>query len=101
MKVVLIHKPLSLMPPDMMKAGIELGKKIMAQPEAMVPGGKSLASYYAQALWCIFCVWEAPSLEAMMPLAEQLKMLGWNTEIIPVDEAEVAMSKIEKAMASM
>jgi hypothetical protein len=27
MKVVVIHKPLGLMPPDMMKAGVELGKK--------------------------------------------------------------------------
>jgi hypothetical protein len=73
----------------------------MAQPEAMVPGGKSIASYYDRALWSIFCIWEVPSLEAMMPLAEQLKMLGWDTDIIPVDEAEVAMPKIEKAMASI
>jgi hypothetical protein len=101
MKVVLIHKPLSLMPPDMMKAGLEMAKQIQARPEAMVPGGKALASYYARALWCIFCVWEVPSVEAMLPLAEQLKMLGWNTDIIPVDEAEVAIQKLEKAMASM
>ena len=101
MKVFLIHKPLSLMPPDMMKAGIEMAKKIQAQPGAVVPGGKPIASYYARTIWAIFCIWEVPSLEAMLPLAEQLKMLGWNTEIFPVDEAEVAISKLEKAMASM
>jgi hypothetical protein len=85
----------------MMKAGVELDKKILAQREAMVPGGKPIASYYARDLWRIFCIWKVPSLEAMMPLGEQLKMLGSDTDIIPVDEAEVAIPKIEKAMASM
>jgi hypothetical protein len=98
MEVVCIHKPLSLMPPEMMAAGLELGKKIQAKPEEMIPGGKVKGSYYARALWAIYCVWEVPSVESLMPVAEQLKMVGWNTEIIPVDEAEVALQKLEKAM---
>jgi len=37
-----------------------------------------------------------------MPVAEQLKVLGWNTDIIPVDKPEVALQKIGMAMqASM
>ena len=39
MKVVLIHKPLSLMPPDMMKAGIELGKKSWLSRRQWCPAG--------------------------------------------------------------
>jgi hypothetical protein len=102
MEFVIIHKPVSLMPPEMMAAGLEMAKQIEADPEKMVPGGKAIASYYARALWCIFCIWEAPSLEALLPLAEQLKMLGWNTDIIPVDKPKVAIQKIEMAMqASM
>jgi len=98
MEVVCIHKPVSLMPPEMMAAGLELGKKIQAKPEEMIPGGKVIASYYARALWAIYCIWEVPRVESLMPMAEQLKMLGWNTEVIPVDKAELAIQKFEKAM---
>ena len=101
MEVVLIHKPIGVMPPEMMAAGLEMAKQVLASPEKVVPGGKAIFSYYARAMWCIFCGWEVQSLESMLPLAEQLKMLGWNTEIIPVDKAEVAIQKLEKAMASM
>ena len=101
MEVVLIHKPLSLMPPEMMAAGLEMAKQIQTSPEKMVPGGKAIFSYYARAMWCIFCGWEVQSLESLMPLTEQLKMLGWDTEIIPVDKAGVAIEKLEKAMASL
>ena len=45
MEVLLIHKLLGLVPPEMMAAGLEIGKKLLANPEAMVPGGKSIASY--------------------------------------------------------
>jgi len=102
MEFVLIHKPISLMPPEMMAAGLDMAKKIEAKPEEMVPGGKAIASYYARTLWRIFCIWEVPSIEALLPLAEQLKMLGWDTDIIPVDKPKVAIQKIEMAMqASM
>jgi len=30
MEFVLVHKPISLMPPDMIKAGLEMAKKIQA-----------------------------------------------------------------------
>ena len=100
MEFVLIHKPISLMPPEMMKAGIQLGKKLLAAPGELVPGGKVIASYYARAIWCIFCIWEVPKVESLMPVAEQLKMLGWNTEIIPVEKAADALQKLECAMAS-
>ena len=55
-----------------------------------------------RAIWCIFRIWEVPSIESLMPVAEQLKVLGWNTDIIPVDKPEVALQKIGMAMqASM
>lgn len=101
MEFVLIHKPVSLMPPEMMAAGLEMAKKIQASPSDMVPGGKQIASYYARAMWCIFCIWEVPSMESLMPISEQLKLIGWNTEIIPVEKAEVALQKLEAVMASM
>ena len=101
MEFILIHKPLSLMSPEMMAAGLEMAKQIQSSPEKVVPGGKAIFSYYARAIWCIFCGWEVPKLESLMPLAEQLKMLGWDTDIIPVDKAEVAIQKIETAMASL
>jgi hypothetical protein len=33
------------------------------------------------------------------PVTEQMNLAGWDTEVIPVDRAEVAMAKMEKAMA--
>ena len=101
MTFIMVHKPLGVLPPEMMATGLEMGKKIAANPEAVVPGGKCICSYYACSQWLIFCVWESPKLEILLPLTEQMKMVGWNTEIIPVDETGVALQKIEAAMASM
>ena len=63
--------------------------------------GKVIASYQARAEWAMFCIWEVPNVEALMPFVEQLRMLGWNTEVIPVDKAEAAVEKFEKAMEAL
>ena len=101
MEVLLIHKLLGVVPPEMMAAGLEVGKKLEANPGAIVPGGKLIASYSARGLSLIVCIWEVPSMEALMPLIEQMNMLGWETDTIPVDKMGVAIPKFEKALQAM
>ena len=101
MEVLLIHKPAGLLPPEMMAASLEIGKKLEASPEEFVPGGKMIASYSARGLSMIVCIWEVPSMEALMPLEEQMNMLGWETDTIPVEKMEVAIPKFEKALQAM
>ena len=101
MEVLLIHKLMGVVPPEMMAAGLEIGKKIMTNPGEVVPGGKLIASYSARGLSMIVCIWEVPSMEALMPLEEQMNMLGWETDTIPVEKMEVAIPKFEKALQAM
>jgi hypothetical protein len=101
MEVLLIHKPIGMLPPEMWTASVEVGKKLEANPGAIVPGGKMIASYSARGLSSIFCIWEVPSMEALMPLVEQMNMLGWETDTIPVDKMKVAIPKFEKALQAM
>ncbi len=101
MEVLLIHKPVGLLPPDMWAASLEMGKKLEANPEEFVPGGKMIASYAARGLSMIVCIWEVPSLEALMPLEEGMNVLGWETDTIPVEKMEVAIPKFEKALQAM
>ena len=101
MEVLLIHKPRGIVPFEMMAAAMELGKKIQANPGEVVPGGKLIASYHARAIGMLVCLWEVPSIEALMPVGEQMSMMGWDTDIIPVDKMEVAIAKYEKALQAM
>ena len=101
MEVLLIHKPIGMLPPEAWAAAIDVGKKLQANPGAMVPGGKQIAGYGARAISMIVCIWEVPSIEALMPLLEQMNMMGWNTDIIPVETMEVGLPKAEKALQAM
>jgi len=101
MEVLLIHKLIGVVPPEMMAASIEIGKKLTFNPGELVPGGKLIAGYGARALSMVVCLWEVPSVEALMPTLEQMNMLGWDTDIIPVDKMEVVITKLEKALQAM
>ncbi len=101
MEIIAIHEPSSLMTPEMMAATIEIAKKLVAKPEAFVPGGKMLATYGGRTKMVVICIWEVPNLEVLLPAFEQMRMLGWNSEIIPVEKMEVHLEKYAKAMEAM
>ncbi len=101
MEVLLIHKPAGLLPPELMAASLEIGKSLIVNPGEIVPGGKLVASYSARGLSMIVCIWEVPSMEVLMPLEEQMNMLGWETDTIPVEKMEAALPKFEKALQAM
>ena len=101
MEVLLIHRLIGVVPPEMMAASIDIGKKLVVNPEEFVPGGKLIASYVARGLFLVVCIWEVPSMEALMPLEEQMNMLGWETDTIPVEKMGVALPKFEKALQAM
>ena len=101
MEVLLIHRLMGVGPPEMMAAGLEFGKKIVSNPGEVVPGGKLIASYSARGIHMGVCVWEVPSMEALMPLVEQMSILGWDTDTIPVEKMDVALPKLEKAFQAM
>jgi hypothetical protein len=101
MEVILIHKAQGVAPPEMMAPSLEMGKKMTFSPEEMVPGGKSIFSYAARAKSMIVCLWEVPSVDVLMPALEQMNMIGWETDIIPVEKMEVALPKFEQALKAM
>ena len=99
MEFILIHRSPRPLPPEIMKASFELGKKLNTKPEEVAPGCKLVASYHAKCQGLIFCIWDAPSLDSLMPPMEQLSLLGYDTEVIPADKMSDALPKFEKAMA--
>ena len=101
MEVLLIHRLNGVVPPKMMAASLEIGKKLTFNPEELVPGGKVIAAYGARTLSMAVCLWEVPNMEALMPALEQMNMLGWDTDTIPVEKMEVVVPKMEKALQAM
>ena len=101
MEVLLIHRLKGVVPPEMMAASLEIGKKLTFNPEELVPGGKLIAAYSARVQSMAACLWEVPNMEALMPALEQMNMLGWDTDTIPVEKMEVALPKLEKALQAM
>jgi len=69
--------------------------------EKTVPGGKLVAKYTACVQMCLFCVWDTPKLESLMPLCGQMTYLGWDTEVIPVQKTKDALPAMEKTLAEM
>ena len=101
MEVLLIHRPRGLTPPELMKANIQFGKELTEKPEKYAPGAKLVTSYTGCAQMVIFCVWDAPKLESLMPLCGQMAIRGWDTEVIPVQNTKAAILAMEKALAEM
>lgn len=101
MEVVLLHRPRGLLPPELVKAAIEVGKTLDVRAETVVPGGKLVASYSAHNQMLIICLWDVPSVDSLIPVCEQMTFYGWDTEIIPVEKAADAIPKMEKALAEM
>ncbi len=101
MEYILIHTPNNNLTAQTMPAMVEMGKKVGANPGQFVPGGKLLASYSAQAKMFIVCLWEAPSIDVLMPTLQQMSMMGFDTEVIPAVKMEVKLDQIAKALAAM
>jgi len=91
MEFILLHRPRGPLPPENAKAYLELGKKILS-------GGKGI-SYVARSESLVVCIVGVPNAENLMPVLEQMNLLGINTDVIPVDKTEVAIPKMEKALA--
>ena len=100
MEYILIHTANNNLTKETMPALVELGKKVAADPGQFVPGAKMLVAYAAQAKMFMACIWEAPSIDALMPALEQMANMGFDTEVIPADKLEVKMDKLSKAMAA-
>ena len=98
MEFIVIHKPISIMPPDMITASIELTRKTLAKPEEVVPGGKLIASYQDRCKPFVVCIWDALDVESLMPFIEQMSMLGWDNEVILAEKLEVGVERIAKAL---
>lgn len=101
MEVILLHRPVSLLPPELMKAAIDLGKDINAREQQVVPGGKLVSSYIASNQMLIICLWDVPNIDSLIPVCSQMNLMGWNTEIIPVQKSAEAIPMMEQALAGM
>ena len=101
MEFILIHKPLGIIPPEVMGGTLEQVKKLLAKPDDFVPGGKLIASYGARGKSFIVCIWDAPNAEALCPFVEQLVLAGWDTDIMPAEKMTVHIEKLTKALKAM
>jgi hypothetical protein len=101
MEYIFVHKPIGLLPPEVMKLTMEKAKQLSTNVQAFVPGGKLITSYYAVAAQAIFCIWDLPNFDSVAPMLRQMMAAGWNTEVIPVEKSEVALANMEKAMQTM
>jgi hypothetical protein len=101
MEFILVHTPNGNLTPQTLPGLIEMGKQVSANPENLIPGAKMLAAYAAQSKMFMVCLWEAPSVDLLMPSLEQMSMMGFDTEVIPADKLGVKMEKLAKAMAAM
>ena len=101
MEFILIHKPRGIIPPDVLTDQMEQVKKLLAKPDEFVPGGKLVASYAVRGKMLVICIWDAPSIEAVCPMAEQMDLGGWDTDIMPLEKMSVHLEKLSKAMESM
>ena len=95
----MIHRPRGILPPELMKASIEVANQIIIK--GPLGGCKLLASYTARNQMLIVCIVDTTSMDEVIPIVEQMMMVGWDTEIIPVEKTIVAFPKMEKALAQM
>ena len=105
MEFILIHKMrepdrYSRKPEEWLKA-IEAFRKILAKPEETVAGGKLVASYTALVENWMFCIWDVPNYEALVPFAQQMFMLGFDNDIILVEPTKVHIEKAAKFAEAM
>jgi hypothetical protein len=101
MEYILIHTPNSNYTAAMFPAMLEMGKTVLENPEEMAPGCKMLAAYAGRTKLLMFCIWEAPSADNLVPGMEQMAMYGWDTDIIPADKLGVRLEKLAKFMEAM
>jgi len=84
-----------------MKKAMEIAKQLDADPSKFVPGGKMIASYKACGQSLVFCIWEVPTVDALIPLLEQMNFMEWETEVIPAEKITTFIPKAEKLLAQM
>jgi len=101
MQFVLVHKSNGITPLEGMPLILGTAKQLNVNPQAFVPGGKVIASYYAIAAQTIYCIWDVPNVEAFSDMLRNMSIVGWNTEVIPAESAEVALPKLEKALQGL
>ncbi len=101
MEIILMHRPRGALPLELSKMAVEIGKKFIAKPEEFVPGGKLIGAFMGRVEELIFCIWDVPSVESLMPFFEKVKNMGWDTTVIPVDKFSEGIAKAEKALAEM
>jgi hypothetical protein len=99
LEVLLIHRPKGILPPELLKASIQVGKEVIIK--GPLGGCKLLASYTARNQMLIVCIVDTPTMDDVIPVVEQMMMVGWDTEIIPVEKSITALPKMEKALEQM
>lgn len=101
MKYLVIHRQLGPVPTEMYKKMIETAKQFVADPSKFVPEGKQIASYKAIGQSMVVCIWDVPSMDALIPFWEQMNFFEWETEVIPVEKMSDFLPKAEKMFAEM
>ncbi len=101
MEFILVHKPMGVLPSDMMKACFDMAKKLQANPGQFAPGAKFKESYWTIGKQTIYCLWEAPNIDSFASLLRQMSIMNWETDVVPVEKGDVALANTEKMMQNM
>lgn len=97
MEYLLVHKMMGPLPIEIQKMIVEVSKK----RKEIASGAKEICSYKPVGQAGAICIWEAPNIEALKPLLDQLSNLGVLTEITPLEKGDIALKNWEKALEQM
>ena len=92
-----MHRMVGPLPVEIQKMIIDVSKR----RKEIASGAKEICSYKPVGQTGAICIWEAPNVEALKPLLDQLSNLGVVTEITPLEKSDTALKNWERTLEQM
>ena len=94
---LLVHTMVGPLPPEIQMAIIEVSKNRLE----IAKGAKEICSYKPIGQNGAICIWEAPNIETIKPLLDQLSNLGVETKVTPLEKADDSLENWQKTVQQM
>jgi len=85
------------LPPEVQMAIIE----VTENRHEIAKGAKEICSYKPIGQNGAICIWEAPNIETIKPLLDQLSNVGVETKVTPLEKSDEALAKWKKTIQQM